>query len=1085
MYSPSRAHSPVHRLHSRPPKSIRRFVPFLSSRQLRVHPVLLVPIFLLGTLWNPFAPSRPPTTTVTTAYEYNPAVAFAQPDAPPLVPDDDDDDPAAFTRHRRTRTDKVVLARTGHGDGADESEWWDPTSSRPDSDAARGIYFEHDGLVYFPSTPSLVAALVPAPEFPPAPALPPPRSNRDDPAAAHRPVPAPLPPVDWFAPGDVFKSPLERAAAVGVSRPRAPAALDAPLPPRPRPVPAPNRRVPMAQRADEDRAALKRKIGANAQKAQWAKKEGKPFVPGKPDELVQKEKAYRRELERKRVDEENARLRQAVWAVVEPPPPRPKVLGLDDDDDVMAGGNRRERDESDGEDLSDEEILEAVRELSPEERSMLSPEEQDVIRELERKYPPTKAGVAQQQRPPQPPPRAAAAAEVRQDQGPGQGQGQKRPNWRDRDRAAAPVEKKKPAAFNPVVPVRAARAGAGQQPEQQQQQQQQQQDAARRRGGLRKRSLDSAAPAVDEDGDAATRGGSDEDETSRFIRRALEEEAEEGGGTPSLSSSGHPGRGPVDRVHPIAYLIDEAEDRWESMLRRQSQTLEQAVEEYVRRYGFRPPVGFDSWWRYAMENRVVLVDEYDQIHDDLVPFRSLAPREFRRRAHALQTDARLPWHRHSFGLGIKAGAVTKVGTPGAGGGTRLEDLMDLLGEFSEMMPEDVEMRFMTGDEPGVVISGEARDRHERFAAEGKYLSASQALETLEPSGYTPWDSLCKPNSTSRRAARALPIDTPSGTNLRSFINHEHGRAIDLCLHPELRDLNGFTSWSGPRPYLLYPMFSFAKTSVHADLLVPSLSNDYYVEVGRDPTWEGKKHNKVLWRGETTGAWHAKASGWRQSQRARLVALANSPRSGDALVHLAAAGRDDSDSDSDSLRRAVAPAAAVAAHYLDVAYAGAPIQCARSNEDDTCAALATDAEARWDAHGGMTPDDENQYKYVLDVDANYPSGKFKRLMSSRSLVFKSTIFPEWWSRRIMPWYHYVPIKSDYSDLVDVAAFFIGAPDGTGAHDLLAKKMALRGQKWSHEHWREVDMAAYMFRLYLEYARLLHRDENDPTSMDYSP
>lgn len=77
--------------------------------------------------------------------------------------------------------------------------------------------------------------------------------------------------------------------------------------------------------------------------------------------------------------------------------------------------------------------------------------------------------------------------------------------------------------------------------------------------------------------------------------------------------------------------------------------------------------------------------------------------------------------------------------------------------------------------------------------------------------------------------------------------------------------------SGPRPYLLYPMFSFTKTSMHSDLLVPSFSNDFYTEVGKDPTWEGKRHNKVLWRGETTGAWHAQGSGWRNTQRARLVA----------------------------------------------------------------------------------------------------------------------------------------------------------------------------------------------------------------------
>lgn len=49
-----------------------------------------------------------------------------------------------------------------------------------------------------------------------------------------------------------------------------------------------------------------------------------------------------------------------------------------------------------------------------------------------------------------------------------------------------------------------------------------------------------------------------------------------------------------------------------------------------------------------------------------------------------------------------------------------------------------------------------------------------------------------------------------------------------------------------------------------------------------------------------------------------------------------------------------------------------------------------------------------------------SGRFHRLMSGRCLVLKSTIFPEWYADRIMPWYHFVPVKVDYSDLYDSAS-----------------------------------------------------------------
>lgn len=72
--------------------------------------------------------------------------------------------------------------------------------------------------------------------------------------------------------------------------------------------------------------------------------------------------------------------------------------------------------------------------------------------------------------------------------------------------------------------------------------------------------------------------------------------------------------------------------------------------------------------------------------------------------------------------------------------------------------------------------------------------------------------------------------------------------------------------------------------------------------------------------------------------------------------------------------------------------------------------------------------------------------------------------------------YVPVKNDYSDLHDIAAYFMGTPDGQHDHDAAAERIAHNGKKWTETHWREEDMAAYQFRLYLEYARLVHRDES---------
>jgi hypothetical protein len=98
----------------------------------------------------------------------------------------------------------------------------------------------------------------------------------------------------------------------------------------------------------------------------------------------------------------------------------------------------------------------------------------------------------------------------------------------------------------------------------------------------------------------------------------------------------------------------------------------------------------------------------------------------------------------------------------------------------------------------------------------------------------------------------------------------------------------------------------------------------------------------------------------------------------------------------------------------------------------------------------------------------------------SLLFKSSINPEWWSDRIQPWVHYVPINIDYSDLHDAFTYFHGDVRGVGGNPELAERMAKEGQKWAKTHWRRVDMAAYMSRLYLEWARLVAPNRR---SMDF--
>lgn len=61
-------------------------------------------------------------------------------------------------------------------------------------------------------------------------------------------------------------------------------------------------------------------------------------------------------------------------------------------------------------------------------------------------------------------------------------------------------------------------------------------------------------------------------------------------------------------VHPILELHERGKKRWESLLKHQSQTLEQATAEYKKRYRRSPPRGFDKWFKFCKENGVKIID---------------------------------------------------------------------------------------------------------------------------------------------------------------------------------------------------------------------------------------------------------------------------------------------------------------------------------------------------------------------------------------------------------------------------------------------------------------------------------------------
>ncbi|KAF8874754.1 glycosyl transferase family 90-domain-containing protein [Infundibulicybe gibba] len=277
---------------------------------------------------------------------------------------------------------------------------------------------------------------------------------------------------------------------------------------------------------------------------------------------------------------------------------------------------------------------------------------------------------------------------------------------------------------------------------------------------------------------------------------------------------------------------------------------------------------------------------------------------------------------------------------------------------------------------------------------------------------------------------------------KTFI-HDHRQAMDPCLHPNHFHYHGqyLSHNMGPAPQAtMVPEFSYCSTTIHHNIRIPvpyEWIEDIYPR-SDDAEWETKVDERLLWRGSNTGIFHAHSIRWENSHRNFLVRYANE---------------------------------------LDGTINVLPSNVTR-NEPVGKGKYHLTQIFPW--RGRQSLKEAGNYKYIIDVDGNGWSGRFKRLITSNALIFKSTIYPEWYTDRVAPWVHYVPIQIDLSDLHDTLIFFRGDPNGAGAHEALASKIALAGREWSKTFWRREDLVAYFFRLILEYSRLM---SDDRTAMTY--
>lgn len=360
-------------------------------------------------------------------------------------------------------------------------------------------------------------------------------------------------------------------------------------------------------------------------------------------------------------------------------------------------------------------------------------------------------------------------------------------------------------------------------------------------------------------------------------------------------------------------------------------------------------------------------------------------------------------------------------------------------------------------------SQNVQERGETLGKAGKVWPETQLKATEQAMRWTSgWPWTC-PEGSPLRMSAADEVLNDEGVSeqqqgQKAFVADFY-KSTDVCYNPEVRDLHASAIADYRMPISpLMPQISVCRTLRNSDIVGVPLDAVY-----QNPPlvrWKDKTNPKVLWRGSPTGIYHNKKMPWRQAQRERLHYFANNMSDATAPVLI---------QDKDGLHTENFPLKVMNEAWFDVGLFGGPSQC--SEEDGTCDEMETEFEWRPSVRG----DEALEYKYIVDVDGNGWSSRFRRLLKSNQVVLKSTLFPEWFNDLLVPWYHYVPIRFDYADVYDVMAYFKGAPDGsTPGKDEVAEEIARNALTFVESHWRVPDMESFMFLVMLEYWRLVSDD-----------
>ncbi|KAJ2996996.1 hypothetical protein NUW58_g793 [Xylaria curta] len=280
----------------------------------------------------------------------------------------------------------------------------------------------------------------------------------------------------------------------------------------------------------------------------------------------------------------------------------------------------------------------------------------------------------------------------------------------------------------------------------------------------------------------------------------------------------------------------------------------------------------------------------------------------------------------------------------------------------------------------------------------------------------------------------------------------------LCEHAEYSELHGLLA--APESLRLtqglVPILSTGAPSTMGDILYPSsayvIEDRFEYQEEHDVDWD-KKQNNLYWAGSTTGG-HSREGQWQNLHRQRFVELAQNLKR-QTFSYL---GEKDG-----VISRAVS--SFLNSRLYDVAFADV-LQC----DSKPC----RDQRQYFRRKPWASGDRPYYSRLVFDLDGNGISGRYYKLLASKSTPLKQTILREWHDDRLMPWVHYIPVSQSMEELPELVSYLTSTESGQKR----AKEIAEQGRLWFSKTFREIDVVIYMYRLFLELARL--QDPDRPAS-----